>query len=78
MNRAGEFGTPPERTRRFFNNEGYWYYATREGIDIGPFDSLSEAEEGLSAYIDFMLHAEPEVVSNIHKYKGDSETAAYA
>lgn len=78
MNRTGEYDTPPERTRRFFKNEGYWYYATREGIDIGPFDSLSEAEEGLCAYIDFMMHAEPEVVSNISKYRCEQTPAAFA
>lgn len=68
MNRTGENGNPPERSKRFFDKEGYWYYATREGIDIGPFDSLSEAEAGLSSFIDFIIHAEPDVLRNINKY----------
>lgn len=68
MNRYGEKGNLPVRNQRFFQDSGYWYYATREGIDIGPFDSLSEAEAGASAYIDFILHAEPDVRRSINKY----------
>lgn len=68
MNRNGEEGTLPSRSNRFFDRDGYWYYATREGIDIGPFDSISEAEAGATAFVDFMLHAEPEVLQSINRY----------
>lgn len=67
MNRLGEQGTQPERNSRFSQQNGYWYYSTREGIDIGPFDSLSEAQAGVSSFIDFILHAEPDVVESIHR-----------
>lgn len=76
MNRYGEDGTFPGRQRRFYDSAGYWYYATREGIDIGPFDSLSEAEAGASAFIDFVLHAEPDVLQSINKYRCSGSTAA--
>lgn len=68
MNRTGEGGSLPMRRKRFFDKDGYWYYATREGFEIGPFDCLSEAEAGASAFIDFILHAEPDVVRSLNKY----------
>lgn len=68
MNRNGELGPKPDRNTRFMQRDGYWYYSTREGIDIGPFDNLQEAQAGVSAFIDFILHAEPEVVESINRY----------
>lgn len=68
MNRTGESCELPDRNSRFFKRDGYFYYATREGIDIGPFDSLHEAETGASAFIDFVLHAEPHVMACLNRY----------
>lgn len=69
MNRTGEQGSYPSRkTNRFFRKSNYWYYSTREGVDIGPFDSLGGAEVGVSAFIDFVLHAEPRVIETLGKY----------
>ena len=69
MNRSGEEGvTLPTRSKRFFDRDGYWYYTTREGVDIGPFDSLIEAETGASEFIDFIIHAEPSVVKTLERY----------
>jgi len=70
MNRTGEtIEHIPARKSRFFQEEGYWYYNTREGVAIGPFDSLSEAETGASDFIDFILHAGPSVSETLSKYK---------
>lgn len=69
MNRTGEnTENVPARNSRFFQEEGYWYYNTREGVAIGPFDSLSEAETGVSDFIDFIMHAEPSVSETLTKY----------
>lgn len=68
MNRSGEKGPKPDRKTRFTQRNGYWYYSTREGMDIGPFDNLHEAQSGVSAFIDFILHAEPEVKESIHRH----------
>ena len=68
MKRTGENTESQERTVRFFETEGYWYYNTREGVAIGPFDTLSEAEIGVSDFIDFIIHAEPEVSKTLAKY----------
>ena len=48
--RKGETGAVPYRSGRFFSAEGSWFFATREGDDLGPFDSLQQARAGLVAY----------------------------
>lgn len=69
MNRAGEKGNEsPSRNSRYIQKGNYWYYTTREGVDIGPFDSLSEAEVGASDFIDFIIHAEPSIVQTLQRY----------
>src|SRR5690606_17317146 len=62
-NRVGEHGTVPERSGRFLQKEGYWYYSTREGVDIGPFDSRVDAEVSVSAFIDIISASEPKVLA---------------
>lgn len=69
MNRMGEKCSIPDRSQRLFQLQEYWYYTTREGIDIGPFDTRQEAEKGISNFIDFVLHAEPQVVDSLNKYR---------
>lgn len=68
MNRTGEHFEIPPRRSRFFEKDGYWYYCTREGVNIGPFDSLHEAERGLSDFIDFIVHAEPDIIATLERY----------
>lgn len=69
MNRIGEVGDCPERrSKRIFQRDNYWYYTTREGVDIGPFDSAPEAEAGVSDFVDFIIHAEPAVAKALTKY----------
>lgn len=69
MNRTGETFAVPVRSIRYFEKDGYWYYSTREGVDIGPFDTVHEAERGVSDFIDFIMHAEPEIIASIEKYR---------
>ena len=66
--RVGESGSNQNRNNRFFQKADYWYYSTREGINIGPFDSQIEAKNGASDFIDFIIHAEPSVVQSLEKY----------
>ena len=68
MNRDGEQGLVPIRSDRLFTQHDYWYFRTREGMDIGPFDSISEALEGVRGFVDFLHTAEPAVVTRISKY----------
>ncbi len=66
--RSGESGPLPNRSCRFFEQEKYWYFRTREGLDIGPFDQLKDAEEGLNGFIGFLKQAQADVVTRITKY----------
>lgn len=68
-NRSGEKGTVPERTGRFLERDGYWYYTTREGVDIGPFDSRSDAETGVGEFIDFICAADPKIREALGSYR---------
>ena len=66
--RAGEYTVFATRSDRYFEQESYWYFRTREGMDIGPFDSKAQAEEGVSGFIGFLKEAHADVVVRINKY----------
>jgi hypothetical protein len=42
--RAGEDKRTWHRRRRVFNVNRLWFISTREGIDVGPYESVAEAE----------------------------------
>jgi hypothetical protein len=52
--RNGEQGPLPNRSDRIFQKNGYFYYHTREGIDIGPFDTLKDARRGVDDFLSYM------------------------
>ena len=52
--RKGELGAVPFRSGRFFYIDSKWYFACREGKEIGPFTSKQAAEEALAKYIEEM------------------------
>lgn len=66
-NRQGESGPVPLRTDRFFAAQGEWYFATREGAPIGPFEDKGEARKGLDDFIEFLELAEPKILSRLYK-----------
>ncbi len=39
------------RADRFHRSGGYWYFLTREGVDVGPFESKKRAETELANYL---------------------------
>ena len=65
-NRTGELGTTPIRSDRFFSAQGEWFFSTREGTSIGPFDNKTEARQGLNDFIEFMSLAEPKTLSKLY------------
>lgn len=69
MNRHGEAGNNPNRSKRIYKEGEYWYYSTREKVNIGPFDTYSEAEAGVGEFVDFIIHAEPSVVETLARYR---------
>ena len=67
IHRAGEMGsTVPMRSDRFFAAQGEWFFSTREGAPIGPFDDKEEAVKGLDDFIEFMSLAEPKTLSRLY------------
>jgi len=40
------------RSHRFFKVDAQYYFSTREGIEIGPFESEEAAAEGLGRFVD--------------------------
>ncbi len=66
--RHGEQGQPPTRKERFFQLDAYWYYTTREGVDIGPFDNRADAIEGCTDFIEFIGVADPSFSSTLQQY----------
>ena len=51
QHRSGESGGVPFRTGRIFNVGMQWYFATREGIDRGPFEDRDDAEAELKLFV---------------------------
>ncbi len=66
--RIGEHGNVPDRSGRFIQKEDYWYYQTREGVDIGPFDTRHDAEIGVGEFIDYICSCTPEIAGVIQRY----------
>ena len=40
------------RANRFHRSNCHWYFVTREGINVGPFDSKGRAETELGNYLE--------------------------
>ncbi len=59
--RKGESGVIPFRTGRFFTVETKWYFASREGIDYGPFDSKQQAEVSLDVFIQSVINIDKQL-----------------
>ncbi len=58
-NRAGEFGSVPPRSDRLYSLKNFWFFATREGAAMGPFESRVEAEDSLLDFVEFLDLAKP-------------------
>lgn len=52
--RPNEIGGMHFRSERFFKVDSRYFFSTREGDGIGPFESIKSAEGGLERYIDSM------------------------
>lgn len=45
--------------------DGRWYFMTREGKSMGPFDSEDEARQGLEDFLDFVRLADLQTLATI-------------
>ena len=51
QNRRGEQGHFPFRSDRFCQENGQWYFHTREGTLVGPFKDMPEARKALAVFV---------------------------
>ena len=59
VNRAGESGPIPVRSDRFYLLQDQWFFATREGAPMGPFETREGAEVGIVDFLEFLELAKP-------------------
>jgi Domain of unknown function (DUF6316) len=58
-----------KRDDRFFNLDDNWYFTTREGLVMGPYESRCQAESESATYIRFLKFAHPPVVNLVTRNK---------
>ena len=51
VNRQGEYGSVPARNKRFFMRNKQWYFMTRNGMEHGPYQNLTDAKKELSLFL---------------------------
>lgn len=47
----------PDRSDRVFQRGAFWYFHTRENVQIGPFTSQELALKGVNDYVGFAMDA---------------------
>lgn len=52
----------PLRSDRYFKLSDYWYFITREGATLGPYDSKNQAQDAVADYIQFVNQATPAIL----------------
>ncbi len=65
INRASDTNEPQSeslRSDRFFKLSDYWYFITREGATLGPYDSKDQAQHAVADYIQFVNQASPNIL----------------
>lgn len=50
--RDGEDRSKRNRSDRFYSNNNSWFFRTREGHEVGPFGSRSDAQHALLYFIE--------------------------
>jgi len=67
IHRQAEQGVLPQRRQRFFRDKGFWYFKTREGVAVGPFDRINLAVTGSREYIHCMQQT-PDLEKILRRY----------
>jgi hypothetical protein len=59
--------TPPvtRSATRVYEEEDGWYFRTREGKAMGPYDTKGEAEQGLQDFIEFVQIAPLDALASL-------------
>ena len=69
--------TPPvsRRSSRVYEQDGGWFFTTREGKPMGPFESEGEAKQGLVDFIEFIQLAPLDALASLTTSLSDGEEA---
>lgn len=65
ITRKSEASTSPKaplRSDRYFKLSDYWYFITREGATLGPYESKDQAQHAVVDYIQFVNQVSPAVL----------------
>ena len=65
INREDDSANPaamPLRSDRYFKLSENWYFITREGATLGPYDSKFQAQQAVVDYIQFVNQATPAMI----------------
>ena len=52
--RLGDETPPAKRSPRVYEENGEWFFRTREGAAMGPYATREEADQGLADFIEFI------------------------
>lgn len=58
-----------ERDDRYFCLDNEWYFTTREGVVMGPYDSQAHATKCVDEYIEFIQKAKSPVINILKRDK---------
>ena len=51
VNRRGETGPVPPRRKRLYMKNKQWYFMTREGVEHGPYQNLTDTKRELALFL---------------------------
>ena len=76
--RFGDETPPADRSERLYQEDGQgpWFFRTREGIPMGPFETAAEAEQALNDFIEFIRLADLQTLSELTRSLGAEESGA--
>jgi hypothetical protein len=60
-------GKATDRSDRVFQKGTFWYFHTRENVQIGPFESHELALKGANDYVGFAMDATPDLLDTLTK-----------
>ena len=76
--RFGDETPPAERSQRLYQEEaeGAWYFRTREGTPMGPFETPDEAQQALDDFIEFIRLADLQTLSELTRSLASADEVA--
>jgi hypothetical protein len=69
-NRRGESRRRPFRSGRLFKVDNEWYVETREGVNLGPYESREEAERAIESFIKVLTDEGDEAAEESNRDEG--------